>query len=142
LLEVKNKFVKIEELFNSAISLANKNNEKINIANIKSQERKLNQSQNIYYAVLHNYDIKTVQSALKELINEDKTKCFVFVLLSELDIKYISMVNSSNIVNCKELINKINLLSNGKGGGNDIYAQGSTKDINSIDQIINLISEQ
>jgi CRISPR-associated protein (TIGR02584 family) len=138
--KIKNMFAIIKELFEKEASSYIKSQAAKAIADIKTLEKNYSISNKICYLVCHNQDLKNVIAALHE---ETKTNIsYLYAALNVLDdkIQYSLIAGkNSDVLDASELIKKINLISNGSGGGNKFYAQGGTNDIHSIEKILEII---
>jgi alanyl-tRNA synthetase len=138
--KIKNMFSVIKALFEKEASSYIKNQAAKAIADIKTLEKNYSISNKICYLVCHNQDLKNVIAALHE---ETKTNnSYLYVALNVLNdkIQYSLIAGkNSDVLDASELIKKINLISNGSGGGNKFYAQGGTNNPASAQEILEVI---
>jgi CRISPR-associated protein (TIGR02584 family) len=138
--KIKNMLVIIKGLFDKEASSYMKDQSAKAIADIKTLEKNYSISNKICYLVCHNQDLKNVIAALNEEVKTNNTYLYIALNIFNDKIQY-SLVASKNsdTIDASEIIKKINLISNGSGGGNKFYAQGGTNDINSCDKILETI---
>jgi alanyl-tRNA synthetase len=97
-------------------------------------------SNTICYFSVHNKPIKSIVLALNELANENKDYLYVALNILSDKIQYCIVSNSKEItLKPNDFIKRINLISDGSGGGNDLFAQGGTNNINKAVEILDFI---
>ncbi len=127
----------INNLYQSIMVEYNKNNEENEINLIKEKFIDLNDK----YIVVNNFNQKSIQLAITELMNEHQDR--PFFLFNEIDDKlqyYAGWNKNTNKLDFSLIIKEFNTISNGKGGGKKEFAQGGTSNKDSLEQMINYIN--
>ncbi len=144
--ELVNKFNQLNFIYNKLILGYNKQNVSNNIKIIKEEYKTLNHSSKILIKKFTNLDLKTISSALTELINEDRQHAYVAFSLLETKTQYVCMANKQfcqeNSFNAGELIRKINKITKGSGGGRETFAQGGCSGTIDFEAILNYITNK
>ena len=95
------------------------------------------------FIITNNQSTKAIHMALSDLVNEQPLKAFIILNICDSDIKYFAIQNKeTKTFDCQSLINSLNEVSDGKGGGKFNFAQGGTNNQESIDKLVNRITER
>jgi alanyl-tRNA synthetase len=138
-IKIKKMYSKIKEIFDVEMVAHLKNKVTDDINKIKNIERKYSKSNQICYIICHNYDIKTVTTAMNDLSGIDKEHVFIGFNILDKKIQYSIVAAKSSAFDCVDIIKKINLISDGTGGGSKFYAQGGTNFNSKMEDVINLL---
>lgn len=89
-----------------------------------------------------NYDTKLLKPIADRLIDEGVEFIFIINLTKDF-ISFIARAHDSLIgkINCGQIIKKVSAKYNGSGGGNASFAQGGSKDITKVEEMINFVKE-
>lgn len=99
----------------------------------------------ILVGVYHNEEQKLIVNAINMLAKENPTKAFIGLNQTSDKLQYIIVVGNqvnTNNVNARSLINEINQITSGFGGGSNTYAQGGCNYPNQLDTLIELIKSK
>ncbi len=144
--DLVNKFNELNGIYNKLILSYNKQNASNNIRMIKEEYKSMDQSPKILINKFTNLDLKTISSALTELINEDKQHAYVALSLLDTKTQYVCMANKQfcqeNNFNAGELVKKLNVITKGSGGGRDTFAQGGCNGTIDFESVLNSIKDQ
>ncbi|MGL4647545.1 MAG: alanine--tRNA ligase [Mycoplasmoidaceae bacterium] len=90
--------------------------------------------------IIKNVNAKTINHSLTELIHEYPEKTFFVINILEDKIQYFGAQNEKNTKrDVNEIIQKMNKISNGRGGGKINFAQGGTNDLSSLEKLKSVI---
>jgi alanyl-tRNA synthetase len=89
---------------------------------------------------------KIINQAITELVNDNKDQGYILINTNENKIQYFVGINKQLVIKKKisanDIVKKINEISNGSGGGKDIFAQGGTTHLDSLDKIHKLLNQE
>jgi alanyl-tRNA synthetase len=114
---------------------------KKSIVDIKLSPKLFSKNNNLMYFSVFEQNQKNIISALKELQNENSNLIFICFNIFPNKIQYIINCKPDSSIKANELIKKINIISNGNGGGDMFFAQGGSDKKDSLSDIIQLISD-
>jgi len=133
---LKQEFALASKAFEEILVQKQKEDNEVEIANIKSLSRDISNNGDIEIIITNTNNWKNAVMAINELVNENNDKAFVAINTTD-RIQY--MVASYQKVDCGLLIKKINQVCNGQGGGNQKSAQGGCKEVSFLDEIIAVV---
>ncbi|MEH7353262.1 DHHA1 domain-containing protein [Neobacillus drentensis] len=96
----------------------------------------LDKNNDIVAEVFQNRTIQELQKLARLVIAEDDAALVFFVSKNETRLQLVCARGASRTENMKTLIGEILPLINGKGGGNDSFAQGGGDDLMTAEQIL------
>ncbi|OVE71015.1 hypothetical protein BVX93_02355, partial [bacterium B13(2017)] len=134
---------KIESLNNKIKNLEKQlqqsNNQNISDSNIKMD---LSFNHNDIKLIIHGYENSSQESLLKILDHLKAKNSNAIIFLSSIfgnKIHYLSARTGNELVSCNDLIQEINRLVDGKGGGRANMARGGGNDISKLEESLNHI---
>ncbi|GHU48452.1 hypothetical protein FACS1894218_5410 [Bacilli bacterium] len=143
--ELRKQYLELDKISNIAINEQQKNNALNIIGEIKSIPKQLSVSQNIYYFKTKNIEPKILSKALSEIINVDKNHGYIALNNFHGKLQYIIIANPEFVdkskFNANQIIQQINRVANGSGGGRHEFAQGGTSDDTTKPNILSLIAK-
>jgi alanyl-tRNA synthetase len=140
LIELEKQLNKIKEISDEEFKKSAKLNEGNIIAEIKATDKMFSSSGVICYFSVHDKPIKLIAFALNELSNEDSKYLYVVLNILNDKIQYCLIANSKDIaIKPNEFIKKINLICDGSGGGNELFAQGGTNKVEKTVELLDFI---
>ncbi|MFK9089996.1 alanyl-tRNA editing protein [Bacillus salipaludis] len=96
----------------------------------------LARSNQIVAEVFHNRTIQELQKLARLVIAEDDAAMVMFVSTNETRLQLVGARGAARTENMKKLIGEVLPLINGKGGGNDSFAQGGGDALMPAEQIL------
>jgi alanyl-tRNA synthetase len=143
LLKLRQHLDKIQAMYHDIMLEVHKQQSSNQKSNIKNLPKQISASQQVLYSVCDNGDNKIVNRALTELINEDQNHAFVLINKTNVKLQYIAIANKIFVqqhqFNANQVIQKINQLSQGSGGGHNQFAQGGTSHSDKLPLILEFI---
>ncbi|GHU26345.1 hypothetical protein FACS1894152_0780 [Bacilli bacterium] len=143
--QLKKQYLQLSEISNVAIYEQQKNNAINTINQIKSMPKQLSTSKNIHYFMVEGIEPKVLSKSLSEIINADKTHGYIALNNYRGKLQYIIIASpefmSKTKFNANQIIQQINKIANGSGGGRNEFAQGGTTNIGAESSILDLIAK-
>ncbi|MDR2653687.1 MAG: hypothetical protein LBB39_00015 [Mycoplasmataceae bacterium] len=141
LIKLKTEYSKLKIYFDELLNETIKDMNKKSIVDIKLSPKLFSKNNNLMYFSVFEQNQKNIISALKELQNENSNLIFICFNIFPNKIQYIINCKPDSSIKANELIKKINIISNGNGGGDMFFAQGGSDKKDSLSDIIQLISD-
>jgi alanyl-tRNA synthetase len=137
--DLKHNFEMVQELYDKLIIDHSKYLFQSDIDIVKNTKPIVSQSKKLQILVVENVNNKAINQFLgQENVNNSQA----IVILNKLNnkLQYFSISNSANQdLSAKEIVNEINKISHGKGGGKTYYAQGGSDDVNLLSDILSYL---
>ncbi|WEK83322.1 MAG: alanine--tRNA ligase [Mycoplasma sp.] len=139
---VNNQLAELKNIYNELI----KQNDLKHRSNLASELKTvfdLNSKQNVLHHVYQNQDQKLIVNAINQLAKEQPNRTFVGLNVIDSKLQYIIVIGKAfkhESINAKSLINKINEITKGFGGGSLVYAQGGSNNASSLDEVIHYLN--
>ncbi|MCQ2956944.1 MAG: DHHA1 domain-containing protein [Mycoplasmoidaceae bacterium] len=102
---------------------------------------KVNESQPYNVITLNNANQGFIFNLPRTLLDKYQNNGFVILNLTNKLSYIVCKHTNAKVRKCNEVINELNKLTGGRGGGKDNYCQGSTPDTNCQDKIIEFIKK-
>lgn len=134
--KVINQMKELIDKYNEIIKEFNSHFKMVLANNIKSL---FNKNQLIQYHIFNDIDIKTINATLNALAHSNINHIYIGLIKNNSKLQYIIACNNKidvNKLNAKTLINAINKITHGSGGGNNYFAQGGTNNLTTFNDLI------
>jgi alanyl-tRNA synthetase len=141
LIELKKHYLNLNIIFIEYLKLALKSENEENIKNIKETEKLYSSFNNMCYFTVYDKNQKNIISALNELQNELSNPIIICINVTSDKIQYFISCKKDSIFTAKQIIEKINQVSQGAGGGNTFFAQGGSIKKESLNVLLEEIGE-
>jgi alanyl-tRNA synthetase len=112
----------------------------LEIGNLLNLSRVVNDNK-LLIKDFENRDFKELIKLAKFITTEDSDINLFFILITDKTIQLIFGRGNNSSINMKDLLNKTLPFINGRGGGNDLFAQGKGDKIISSQELIEKITE-
>ncbi|GHU32103.1 hypothetical protein FACS1894166_04790 [Bacilli bacterium] len=143
--QLKKLYSELDKVFNIVMYESQKTNAVNELNKIKSMTKKLSASKNICYFVVQDIEPKTLSKALSEIINADKEHAYIALNNFNGKLQYIILASQvftlKTSFNAHQIIQQINKLSDGSGGGRNEFAQGGTINTRAESAILDFIAK-
>lgn len=142
LIKLREHLNRIQTLYHALMLKAHKDSSSNEIKTIKNFKKEVSNSKKVFHFVYQGKNIKTINQALTELINEDSEHAYVMFNLNEEQTKmqYIVIANKNYVeqhhFDANGVVKSLNQLSSGAGGGRKEFAQGGTTNTSKLDDLI------